>query len=83
MLERDRVDIILYSRWNGRYIIRKRNLTGIQILEPALAKREMYMYLNKKHLSLVGPLNEELKKLKSTGEYDRLFEEKVVNYTRQ
>ena len=83
MLEKDRIDIALFSRWIGKAILKQKNLRGIYVLEPPLASREMYIYLNKKHAALVPIISQALNSIKQSGEYDRLFKEKVINSVRQ
>lgn len=83
MLEKDRIEIALFSRWIGKGILKDKKLKGIYVLEPALASREMFIYLNKKHAALVPKIADALKEIKASGEYERLFKEKVINSVRQ
>ena len=83
MLEKDRIDIALFSRWIGMAILKKKKLRGIHVLEPPLASREMYIYLNKKHAELVPKIADALRQIKQSGEYERLFREKVINSVSQ
>jgi len=79
MLAKDRIDVALYSRWVGLSILKEKKLKGIHVLEPALATREMFIYLNKKHSVLVPKITDALREIKQSGEYERLFKEKVIN----
>jgi len=72
LLEKDRTDFVIYEKWAGIELIRKNRLAGIRMLQPALAIREMYIYLNKKHEKLVKPLSKALKKMKVNGDYRKL-----------
>ncbi len=69
LLVNDRADIIVYSRVAGTAFIRSQGLEGIVALEPPLAIRGMYLYLNKKHEQLVKPLAQALKEMKADGTY--------------
>ena len=79
MLEKERIDVALFARWPGLAIIKDKKLEGIYVLEPVLTTREMFIYLHKKHSLLIPKISDGLKAIKNSGEYARLFEEKVVN----
>lgn len=79
MLAKDRIDVALFSHWVGMVILKNKDMSGIYVLEPPLATREMYIYLHKKHSDLVPKITASLREMKNSGEYDRLFKEKVIN----
>ena len=78
-LQRDRIEIALYERWQGLSRIRHLGLTGVHVLEPSLARREMFIYLHKRHTALVPKLAAALRAIKAEGLYDRLYREKVLS----
>ncbi len=78
MLDKDRIDIALYSKWMGLNIVKQNDIQGVRVVEPPLAMREMYIYLNKKHAVHVNKIAGALKKMKESGEYQRLFNQKVI-----
>lgn len=67
------VDFMLYERWQGLWRAQQLGIE-IQVSEPPLAKREMYMYLNKKHAHLVEKASEALVQMKKDGTYQNIFE---------
>lgn len=75
MLDKDRIDIALYSKLTGYEQLMIRGLEDIYHLEPPLASREMYLYLHKKHQELVEPLAEALRSMKEDGSYDSIVKE--------
>ncbi len=75
LLLKDRADLVLYSRWAGLGFLSRNQIHGIKILEPPLAKRAMFVYLNKKHRELVPRLAASLRQLKADGSYQRIFEQ--------
>lgn len=75
LLEKNRVDIIIYEKWGGLAYIKKHGLQEISMLNPPLAIKDMYIYLNKKHHALVGPLATALKELKTEGKYQAIYSE--------
>jgi polar amino acid transport system substrate-binding protein len=72
LLARDQVDIVIYSRLGGVFTIREMGLKEIKVLEPPLAGREMFLYLNWKHAGLVAPVSESLRKMKEDGTYQSI-----------
>lgn len=67
LLKDNRVDVVVYSRREGNLLLEKFGLVNVRALEPPLAVRPMYLYLNKKHVDLVAPLADVLKKMKADG----------------
>jgi len=72
LLEKDRTDFVIYEKWAGLEIIRNNKQKNVRMLGPPLAVREMYIYLNKKHESVVAKLADALKLMKKDGTYQRL-----------
>jgi len=56
-----------------------RELEDIYHLEPPLASREMYLYLNKKHEHLVEKVAEALRSMKEDGRYDQIVKETTAH----
>lgn len=75
MLQKDRIDVALYAKLTGYEQLSERGFTDIRHLEPPLASKEMFLYLNKKHEGLVGSIAAALKKMKQDGTYDRIVKE--------
>jgi len=73
LLERSRTDVVLFEKWGGLALIKKKNLKGIRLISPILAKREMHIYLHKKHHKLIDPLNKALIEMKSNGQYQDIY----------
>jgi polar amino acid transport system substrate-binding protein len=82
LLELDRVEVVLYARWMGMSLINRQGMKGIYVLDPSLAKRGMFIYLNKRHAALVPRIAEALRAIKAEGLYDRLYREKVFPLAR-
>lgn len=80
LLDRGRVDIALFARWMGQAQIEKLHLKGIHQLQPELARREMFIYLNAKHTSLVPVLANNLRAMKQEGFYQRVQSEKLIPF---
>lgn len=72
MLEEGRVDLVLYTRADGLALVRSLGLSSIAPLSPSLRDVDMFLYLNKRHESLVPRLTQTLREMKSDGTYNRL-----------
>lgn len=81
MLDLDRIDVALYDRLTGYEQIYLRGFKGMFHLDPPLASREMFLYLNRKHEALLEPLAEALREMKRDGTYDNLVEEATAHLT--
>lgn len=73
LLRQDRADIILYERWQGLWWARAKALEA-QLLEPPLARQEMFIYLNRKHEALVEKVAAALAAMKKDGSYKRIVD---------
>lgn len=73
LLTSGEVDFMLYERWQGLWRAQQLGIT-IQVSEPPLAKREMFMYLNNKHSDLVDKAAAALSEMKKDGTYQKIFD---------
>lgn len=71
LLARQRVDVVLYERWQGVAQARASGMRAL-VMEPPLASTPMYMYLHKKHAALVPRVAQALARLKQNGTYQRI-----------
>lgn len=80
LLARDRAEVVLYACWMGEARIKKLNLKGIHLLKPLVAKRAMFIYLNKRHRELVPRIAKAIRDLKREGFYEKVRREKLEPY---
>ena len=80
LLDRDRVDFIIYERWGGQYRLKTLASRDIRLRFPALDNKEMYMYLHKKHRNIVSKLSDALKQMKQNGRYQALKDKHLSPY---
>ncbi len=80
LLDLNRIDVALYMRLSGLALIQKMAIPDIHVLKPVLARRPMYMYLNRRDIALVPKLAAALRGLKRDGFYDRVYREKLTRY---
>ncbi len=53
-------------------MIKQLGLQSVRALEPPLAQREMFLYLNKRHKTILPILAGALKDMKKDGTYNRI-----------
>lgn len=78
MLDKNRIDVALYERWMGDALVKNMNLRSIRIMEPSLAVREMYIYLNRRHANKVAAIAAALRAIKTEGLYRKICREKLA-----
>jgi len=62
-----RYDVAVLTRIDGLGYAKKLNITNLTILEPPIAKVDLYHYLHKKHENLLPKINSSLLELKESG----------------
>lgn len=67
MLDKGRVDIIIYRRWEGVVLAQEMGIQNVHILEPSLVEAGIYIYLHKKHADKVPLISAALKQIKEEG----------------
>lgn len=73
LLRKRRVEVVLLERWHGLWWARQHGL-AVRIMQPPLATKEFFLYLNKKHAELVPRLAEALRAIKADGTWRRHYE---------
>lgn len=73
LLQRNRVDLILYEGVRGVAYLRRMAVVDIHQLEPSLAVRPMYLYLHARHKALIPQLERTLRAMKADGTYQAIF----------
>jgi polar amino acid transport system substrate-binding protein len=81
ILEEDRVDLVVFNRWGGLYLLRELQIKGVRALEPPLARREVFFYLHKRHAELAERASEVLREMKRDGSYQQLVDETLGRLT--
>jgi polar amino acid transport system substrate-binding protein len=80
LLGKHRIDIVVYSRFEGYEMTEKLGLQSVRAIEPPLAKREMFLYLNKKHRSMIPTIAKQIRSMKHDGTYDRILKKTLGHY---
>ncbi len=83
LLDSDRVDIVIYERIEGCAMIERLGVEGIHVIEPPIAVREMYLYLNRKHEELLPEIAATMKEMKRDGSYEMLEKSHLIPLRRR
>ncbi|WP_206483906.1 transporter substrate-binding domain-containing protein [Thalassotalea sp. G2M2-11] len=67
------IDIALTSFQDGQFLIKQLGNDKFKVVHPALVYESLFHYLNKKHEKLVTPINQVIKRLKATGELEKML----------
>lgn len=75
MLDKGRVDIAIYRRWEGIALAKKMGIENIHIVEPSLAEKEIFIYLHKRHAEKVPKIAAALREIRAEGLFARACRE--------
>lgn len=78
MLDKNRIDVALYERWLGLALAKKMGIGNVRVVEPALAEREMFIYLHKRHADKAAAIGNALRAIKEDGTYTRICRAKFA-----
>ncbi|MFO7813874.1 MAG: transporter substrate-binding domain-containing protein [Pelovirga sp.] len=73
LLQKDRVDLVIYERLAGLHAVQTMQLRDIYQTSLPLTVQPMYLYLHRAHSDLVEPLVAILKTMKQDGTFQRIF----------
>ena len=71
MLDKGRIDIAVYRRWEGTALAQKMGIRDVRIVEPSLAETGIYVYLHRKHVDKVPLIASALRDIRAEGLFAR------------
>lgn len=74
LLLNNRADVIIYGKWQGLNYIKEHGLSKVMLLQPSLAKMDMFVYFNKKNRNLVSKFSNILRVMKTDGTYQKYYD---------
>jgi len=80
MLDQGRVDIALIERLVGMEAVNRLGIKGVRVLSPPFLTGDWFLYLHKKHQSLIPRIDAELRKMKQDGAYERIRQQVLGRY---
>ncbi|PCJ31395.1 MAG: hypothetical protein COA99_17245 [Moraxellaceae bacterium] len=75
MLEKERVELIVTSKFNGLRAFKQANITDFKMLQPPLLEMSIYHYLHKKHKNLVPKIYGALKAMQQENRFQNISRE--------
>ena len=80
MLAAGRLELALIDRLPGLEAIRRLEIDGVRELSPPLLTGMWYLYLHRKHAALLPAIDEELRRMKADGSYERIRRQALAAY---
>lgn len=78
-LDKDIVDFAITSHLNGLVQLKKLGINSVVALQPALAKRQLFHYLHKKHKDLIPKIESIIATMQLDGELDLIRQHQIHN----
>ena len=72
MLQLGRLDVATLGYLSGLDVLDKLAIDDIQVQEPPLATRDLYLMLHKRHANLIQPVTTALREMKADGTMDKI-----------
>lgn len=73
MLDNGHIDVAIIEQMVGLETVSRLDIKGVKLLSPPLLSGDWFLYLHKKHSHLIPRIDEELRKMKNDGTYDRIW----------
>ena len=80
MLEKGRIDIAPFEKYEGLVLLKKMGLRDIKVLQPNLLEGDFHLYLHKKYKALVPAITAEFSKMQKDGTIKRINETVLKEY---
>lgn len=80
MLDKGRVDLAIAEEMMSKQVIKTLGLRSIRVLNPPLLEVDWYLYLNKKHASLVPQLTKAIREMRQDGTLQKLQSQVLNRY---
>ncbi len=77
LLDSGRVDVVVYARYSGLYLLDKLGIEGVRIADRPLATRDMALILNKRHADKLPKLDAALREIKRDGTWQEVYDETI------
>jgi polar amino acid transport system substrate-binding protein len=71
-LKKGRIDVALSARLDGLAMAKKLGIRDIRVAEPALAEKQMFLYLHKSHNDIVAAVSDAFESVKQDGAAARI-----------
>ncbi|WP_031484799.1 substrate-binding periplasmic protein [Maridesulfovibrio frigidus] len=72
-LEKKRADVGVFGLHTGSVMLKKLNITSVYPLSPAIVVSNLYLYVNKKHASMIPQIVKTIKEMKLDGTFGKVI----------
>ena len=80
-LNAGKIDIAIYEKWRGLHLIKELGINNIKMNEPPLISGQgMYIYLHRRHESLIPKIANSIRNIKQDGTYQKIYENAFKPY---
>lgn len=73
MLEQNHIELAVFELTEGKEILKNNKKSAVKPAKHLLDKRDMYIYMNKRHSALIEPLANALKDMKQDGTFQKIL----------
>ena len=73
LLKDKRTEIVLYEKWQGLVLAREIGLDNVYINKLPMQRKQMFIYLHKKHKKMIPKAAQALRDIKRDGTYNKLY----------
>lgn len=80
LLKNNRTELIVVERLTGLAIVREPHFRGLKVIEPPLVSKSLYLYLHRKHETLVPKVAHSLRDMKRDGTYERIKQDSLSTF---
>jgi len=74
-LKSGEIEVAIISEETGRYVGKQVGIEKLNVMQPAFASREMFLYLHKKYKALIPKVADTLRQLKEEGVYQQIMQQ--------
>lgn len=83
MLDKGRFDLIVSPRLNGSYQLKRLHIEGIDLIEPPVARFDLYHYIHSSRADLGPKLEAVFQEMQATGELESIRERVIAELMRR
>jgi polar amino acid transport system substrate-binding protein len=80
LLQQNRVDIVLFEKLMGLYILKQSAIADVELIELPIDPVKLYLYFHKKHTPLIPRVAAALRAMKRDGSYQEIYNRALRHY---
>jgi len=80
MLRENKTEFVLYEKWQGSLLAESKGISSVVKNKLPIRPKKMYIYLHKKHSHLIDGVAMSMRKMKSDGTYQKIYNNTLKKY---